>query len=121
MKFKINGVDILPYLKEKGIKREEFDLEAPNAGRTTMDGKMHRAVVAKKLKYTLTFLPLSERDANIVLNLVSTPFFSVETTDLRRGDVTLTMYANNIPSQITQIQDNGLTRWDGLVIPLIEQ
>ena len=121
MTFKINGVDMLPYITAKGIKREEFDLEAPNAGRTTLDGEMHRAVISKKLKYTVTFKPLTEAEAQIVTNAISPQFVTAEISDMRRGDITITMYSNNIPATVAQILPDGSAMWEGIVAPFVER
>ena len=56
-RFTINGVSLLNYLAEDGIKWTRFDVEAPDTGRT-LDGVMHRGRVASKVRLDITCRPL---------------------------------------------------------------
>lgn len=64
--FKIDGVEIpTPSSYDFGIE----DLSSEQTGRT-LDGIMHKDVVAVKDYYTVTWKKLSEDDAALILNLV---------------------------------------------------
>ena len=48
MTFKINGVDITPYMRFEGLKYTTFDLDSDEAGRT-LDGKNIIAILENAL------------------------------------------------------------------------
>jgi hypothetical protein len=86
MILKINGLDILPYIEQKGIKWTRNDLDGSNAGRT-MDGIMHRERVASKIRLDITCLPLKSEDASLILNAINPEYVEVEYTDPMYGHV----------------------------------
>lgn len=117
MTLKIDGVDMLPYIVEKGIKWQRNDLDGSNAGRT-MDGTMHRDRVSTKVRLDITCLPLSSEDASMVLNAIFPEYVEVEYTDPMYGLVYKTMYSNNTPATyINTVTD----MWEGITFPLIER
>ena len=117
MTLKINGVDMLPYIEQKGIKWQRNDLDGSNAGRT-MDGTMHRERVTTKIRLDITCLPLSSADAAVVLNAIFPEYVEVEYTDPMYGHVYKTMYSNNTPATyINTVTD----LWEGITFPLIER
>ena len=117
MILKINGFDILPYIKHKGIKWTRNDLDGSNAGRT-MDGVMHRERIASKIRLDITCLPLKSEDAALLLNAIYPEYVEVEYTDPMYGHVYKTMYSNNNPA--TYI-DTKTDLWEGIAFPLIER
>ena len=117
MVFKIDGVNMLPYLVQNGIKWTRSDIDGDDAGRT-MDGTMHRDRITSKVRLDVTCLPLSSEEAAVVLNAIMPEFVTVEYTDPMEGTVTKTMYANNIPA--TYI-DTVTDLWEGIAFPLIER
>lgn len=117
MVLKINGVDMLPYIVQKGIKWQRNDLDGPNAGRT-MDGTMHRDRIGSKVRIDITCLPLKTEDAKIVLNAIYPEYVEVEYTDPMNGLSYKTMYSNNNPA--TYI-DTKTDKWEGITFPLIER
>lgn len=121
--FKINGVDFLPFIVAEGVKFEEFDLDSPNSGRTTLDGKMHRARVATKTKVTITCKQgLTGEQVHLILNTLHPLFVSVETNKHPRlGHVTLIMYTNNIGTDISHFLPDSTAIYKGFSFPLIEQ
>ena len=117
MVLKVNGVDLLPYVKEKGIKWQRNDLDGSTAGRT-MDGVMHRERVTSKIRLDITCTPLSSEDAQTVLSAILPEYVEVEYTDPLYGLVYKTMYSNNTPA----IYVNTTTdMWEGITFPLIER
>jgi hypothetical protein len=117
MILKINGLDITPYIEQKGIKWTRNDLDGSNAGRT-MDGIMHRERVSSKVRLDITCLPLRSEDAAIVLNAIYPEYVEVEYIDPMYGRVLKTMYSNNTPA--TYI-DTVTDLWEGISFPLIER
>lgn len=117
MILKINGLDITPYIEQKGIKWTRNDLDGSNAGRT-MDGIMHRERVSSKVRLDITCLPLRSDDAAIVLNAIYPEYVEVEYIDPMYGRVFKTMYSNNTPA--TYI-DTATDLWEGISFPLIER
>lgn len=117
MVFKINGVNILPFISQKGIKWQRNDLDGSNAGRT-MDGTMHRDRVTSKIRLDITCLPLSSEDAKTVLNAISPEYVEVEYIDPMHGRVTKSMYSNNIPATYINTKTD---MWEGITFPLIER
>lgn len=117
MVFKINGIDMLPYIAQKGIKWVRNDLDGSNAGRT-MDGTMHRERVATKIRMDITCMPLRSEDASVVLNAIYPEYVEVEYTDPMYGHVIKTMYSNNIPATYL---DTKTGYWEGIAFALIER
>ena len=117
MVLKIDGVDMLPFIKQKGIKWTRNDLDGPDAGRT-MDGTMHRERVTSKVRLDITCIPLTSDQAAVVLNAIYPEYITVEYTDPMYGLITRTMYSNNNPA--TYI-DTSTDLWEGIAFPLIER
>lgn len=117
MILKINGVNMLPYIAQKGIKWQRNDLDGENAGRT-MDGTMHRERVTSKVRLDITCLPLSSADAQTVLGVIFPEYVDVEYTDPMYGHVYKTMYSNNTPATYINTTTD---MWEGISFPLIER
>ncbi len=119
-RFRVGGVNLLPYIAEDGIKWTRFDVEAPDTGRT-LDGVMHRGRVAKKVRLDITCRPLLTSEAMTVLRAIEPEFVSVQYVDPADGSVTRTMYSNNIPATCSIAYDGSTSLWTGLTFPLVEQ
>ena len=119
-RFVVNGVSLLPYLAEDGLKWTRFDVEAPDTGRT-LDGVMHRGRVASKVRLDVTCRPLTSDQAQIVLRAILPEFVTVRYIDPQDGAVTKTMYSNNIPTICATVHPDGSAIWKGLTFPLIER
>lgn len=117
MVLKIDGVDIMPYIEQNGIKWQRNDLDGENAGRT-MDGIMHRERVSSKVRLDVTCLPLRTEDAGKILKAIYPEYVEVEYTDPMDGLCTKTMYSNNNPATYV---DTATDLWEGITFPLIER
>lgn len=117
MVLKINGIDLTPYIQQKGIKWQRNDLDGSNAGRT-MDGTMHRERVTSKVRLDITCLPLTSEDASVVLNTIYPEYVEVEYVDPMYGHSIRTMYSNNTPATFI---DTATDLWEGITFPLIER
>ena len=117
----VNGVNLLNYLAEDGIKWTRNDIEAEDAGRT-LDGTMHRNRVSSKVRLDIKCRPLKSAEAMMVLTAIEPEFVTVRYIDPRDGSVTRTMYSNNIPTICAQVDpETGTALWTGLEFPLIER
>lgn len=120
MVFKINNVDITPYIANEGLQWSRNDVDSPNAGRT-MDATMYRDRVAIKYKWNVTCRPLLASELSTVLSLIKPEFFTVTYTDPTTQTVkTGTFYSNDIPAQYL-MHINGKEYWGGVTFPVIEQ
>ena len=119
-RFTVNGVSLLNYLAEDGIKWTRFDVEAPDTGRT-LDGVMHRGRVASKVRLDITCRPLKSSEVMAVLGAIKPEFVTVRYIDPQDGSVTRTMYSNNIPTICATVNPDGTAIWKGLTFPLIER
>ena len=119
-RFRVGGVNLLPYLAEDGLKWTRFDVEAPDTGRT-LDGVMHRGRVAMKVRLDVTCRPLTDSEAMTVLRAIEPEYVTVQYIDPADGSVTRTMYSNNIPAVCATVSPDGSALWKGLTFPLIER
>ena len=121
MVFKIDGVDILPYIAFRGLKWSRGDVDGPDAGRN-MNGTMLRQRVATKIRLDVTCRPLKTSEASTVLTAIMPEYVTVQYTDPQLGTtVTKTMYANNNPANFLIMRENGTEYWDGITFPLVER
>ena len=120
MVFKINNVDITPYIAFGGLKWSRNDVEAANAGRM-QDGSMQRDRVAIKYRWDVTCRPLTAAEQAIVLSLINPVYITATFTDpVTNTTRTSTCYSNNIPSTYCIQHSNGTEWWNGLAFPVIE-
>ena len=119
-RFRVNGVDLLPYVAENGIRWTRFDVEAPDTGRT-LDGVMHRGRVAKKVRLDITCRPLLSSEAAVVLAAIEPEYVTVQYVDPMDGLAVKTMYSNNIPVTCAMAYEDGDAVWRDLSFPLVER
>ena len=119
-RFSVNGISLVNYLAEDGIKWTRFDVEAPDTGRT-LDGVMHRGRVASKVRLDITCRPLQSSEIMVVLGAIMPEYVTVRYIDPQDGAVTKTMYSNNIPTICATVNSDGTAVWKGLTFPLIER
>lgn len=121
MVFKINGVDITPYIAFGGLKWSRNDVEAANAGRM-QNGEMQRDRVAIKYRFDVTCRPLKASEQAIILQLINNEYVTLQYTDpLTNSTKSGTFYSNNIPSTFAIRYADGTEYWSGLTFPLIEK
>ena len=114
-------VNLVPYLKFGGLKWSRNDIDAPNSGRDTQDGLMHRARVGIKIRLDGTCKPLLQEEATIVLNAIKPEWLEVRYFDIQEGQiVNKRMYSNNIPATFL-LQRGTKQYWEGIAFPLIER
>ncbi len=120
--FKVNGVDILPFIKEGGLKWQRNDVDSSKSGRT-MDATMRRSRVAIKYRWDVTIRPLKTDEINMITALIEPVFVDIETNiDPRHGHYYHSFYSNNVPATCVTIDpETGIAIWNEFSFPLIEQ
>lgn len=111
--------DITNYIAFQGLKRSRNDVDGPEAGRT-LDGTMHRARVATKIRYDVTCRPLKKSELNTLEGLIMPEYIYVKISDPYYGTVTKYMYANNTSAAFCIRKKDGTEWWSGITFPLIE-
>ncbi len=117
--FSIDGVDIRPYIAEKGIQWSRNDIDGENAGRT-LSGVMVRDRVATKMRLDVSCRPLLREEALMIQGLIAPEFVSVHYTDLLYGDVSKVFYSNNGSAVIASAYDDTELIED-ITFPLVEK
>ena len=117
----IDGVDITPYLEDKGFTWNRSDLDSEESKRL-LSGDLQRHFIARKHFLNVKCRPLKTSEASIVLAAIEPPSLEVTYLDPRAGDyVSRRMYANNIPAQVMVIDpDTGEIYWEGIAFQLTE-
>lgn len=120
--YEVNGVNFIPFLIERGITWSEEDIDAENSGRT-MDGVMHRGLVARKDKHTLSFLELSVEDSRTVLGALDSQYLTVRTNVHPKlaGIATFTMYNSSRKGAVSYLDEEGEMSWQLDDLALIER
>lgn len=114
----VNDVDLTRYIDEGGLEYSRNDLD--NDTTRTLDGLMHRNRVAIKDKLTVKCRPLSQADVRILYKAIEPQTVKVKFWSPRAGLVTKTMYSNNVPATVMQVDEDGNPTWEGIEFPLIE-
>lgn len=121
MEFKINGLDITPYIASGGLQWQREDVDGPNAGRA-MDASLLRDRIATKVRWDVTCRPLTGEELNIVLSAIQPEFVSLQYWDPITGSVlTNQFYSNNVPASFLFKQRTGKELWGGVTFPLIQK
>ena len=120
--YKVNDVDMIPYLIDQGLSWSEEDIDEENSGRT-LDGVMHRGLVARKDKHTLAFRELNLEETRIVTNVFDSEYVEVSTNfhPKRAGIALLTMYNSSRTAAIADLDEDGTAYWYLGNIALIER
>lgn len=121
MVLKIDGVDIVPYIKFGGLKWQRSDVDSSKTTRA-LDGTLERVRVATKRRLDVECRPLTSEEVKIVLDSIMPVWVEVEYYDPQDGKVvTRTMYSNNNPATYAMKRPDNTEWWDGVTFPLIER
>lgn len=120
MYFRINGVDIMPFIKYKGIKWTRNDIDSANAGRT-LSGLMNRGRVTMKVKLEISCRSLSQTEVQTLFNLIYPEYVTVEYVDPLFGPRSAQFYSNNVPGTFCMLKPDGTGWWDDISFPLVER
>lgn len=121
MVFKIDGVDVTPYMHFEGLKYTTFDLDSEEAGRT-LDGNMRRSRVATKVRWDVPCRALRTAEVTYLFQLLSPEWVTLEASDPLFGPRSGTFYSNNnsIAMKISSTTETN-ELWEGFSFPLVEQ
>lgn len=120
MIWEINGVDFSDTVMQGGLEWEYDDIDSRDAGRTTMDGKMHRARITSKLKWKVKCMPLSQERAQQLLKAIYPETIRIRTVHPVKGLCTLEYYSNNRTGAHLRTQEDGTEVWSGISYPVTE-
>lgn len=112
---KINGVAIAT---PKTFEVTVSDLDGES--NRNAKGEMIRDRIAVKRKINLEWGPLIQSEISIILNAVSSVFFTVEFPDPQLGLIAKTMYVGDRTSPAYSYIDNKI-KWQGLKMNFIEK
>jgi hypothetical protein len=118
---KIDG-EYIPNPKAKGFTISYDDADY-DSGRVE-SGLLHRACLGYTRKLNLSFPPLNNEQASLLLNAVKTtpdrPFFMVTFPDALEGkDITREMYVGGRTFPAYSMDDSGEILWEGIAFNLI--
>lgn len=121
MLFKVNGLDITPYIAHGGIKWSRNDLDGPNAGRT-LDGTMFRDRVGIKYRWDITCRPLLQSEFATLMQALQPEFFNLQYVDpITLETVTEEYYSNDIPAEYELVNLGKEVRVMGVTFPVIQR
>lgn len=122
MVFKVNGIDITPYIAKQGVKWTRNDVDGPNTGRSIENALLIRDRIATKIRIDVTCRPLKSSETMILLRAIYPEYVTVTYTDpMAGGEVTKEMYSNNVPASYLLQRPDGTEWWSGITFPLIER
>ena len=117
---RLNGFDVLPYIKDKGLRWEEIDIEGRNAGKT-LDGKDHPDTLSKKRSLQIDCGGMNLAAANQLLNAISPDTFILETDiDPKYGTTSFEVKCKRKPATCLAVDKSGATLWDDISFPINE-
>lgn len=111
----LNGIKIAKV--PSTYKLSSQDVSLPGAGRT-MDAKMHKKRVSKKIKIELEWKVLSYDEAKSILNATSPEYFNATVLDFSGSFVTKEFYRGDINGQF---YGEPVNQWVPLSFSLIER
>ena len=122
MIFTINGVDIVPYLAENGLKWSWNGIGSPDAGRD-MTGTMHRGLVTTKARCDVSCFWMNKTAARVVHQAIMPEYVTVVTDTIpwENGTITMTMYSNNVEQTLESEYTDGVQMYKDLQFPLIQR
>lgn len=122
MIFEINGVNIVPYLAENGLKWSWNGIDAPDAGRD-MSGDMHRGLVTVKARCDVSCFWMPKDVATLIHQTIMPEYVTVRTDTIpwRSGVSVLRMYSNNVAHTLETEYTDGTQVYRDLEFPLIER
>lgn len=120
--YRVNGIDMIPFLVEGGVVWADEDIDGSDSGRT-MDGVMHRELIATKDKHTLRFRELELDEIRLVKSAFKSQYVLVETNfhPGTAGNLIFTMYNSSRKAATSYLDENGNARFVMDEISLIER
>lgn len=122
MTFTINGVNIVPYIAENGIKWSWNGIDSSNAGRD-MSGTMHRGLVTQKARCDVSCYWMPKSAARTIHQAIMPEYVTVvtDTVPWVNGVTSMRMYSNNVSQTLETEYTDGTQLYNDLEFPLIER
>lgn len=122
MVFTINGLNIVPFIGENGIKWTANGIDSADAGRA-QNALMYRGLVGYKAKCEIACLWLDTNEVRALLQTIMPEYVTVVTDTIpwRNGETTLTMYSNNIGATVLTEYTDGTKIYGDVEFPLVER
>ena len=120
--YRVNGIDMVPFLIQGGIVWADEDIDGSDSGRT-MDGVMHRELIATKDKHTLRYRELDLDEIRYVKSAFTSQYVTVETNFHPgvAGNLIFTMYNSSRKAATSYLDEEGNARFVMEDISLIER
>lgn len=117
-----NGLDIVPFIGENGIKWTANGIDSSDAGRA-QDMTMYRGLLGYKAKAEIACLWMDKADVQPLLRAIMPEFVTVVTDTIpwENGTRTLTMYSNNIQATVLTEYTDGNKLYGDVEFPLVER
>lgn len=122
MVFTINGLNIVPYIGENGIKWTANGVDSADAGRT-QDLTMYRGLIGYKAKCQVSCLWMDRDNARTLMQTIMPEYVTVVTDTIPwlNGTHTMTMYSNNIGATCLTEYSDGTKMYGDVEFPLVER
>ena len=117
-----DGLNIVPFIGEDGIKWTANGIDSDDAGRT-QDMIMHRGLLGYKAKCQVACLWMDKNDIEPLLQAIMPEFITVVTDTIPwlSGTRTLTMYSNNFAATCLTEYTDGTKLYGDVEFPLVER
>lgn len=112
----INGIPV-PSPDTYEVVISDLDASANRSG----NGTLYRDRIAVKRTLNVSWLLMDSQDLSILLNAMSTPFFSVAYMDPQLGISTKTFYVSDRTAGIAIKMADGTYKWRGVSFSLVER
>lgn len=121
-----NGFNAWPLTQPWNVTVEPNDVDSESSGRTTMNARMERRIVAEKDKIVAKFPMLSQPEAQSLLGSVHGDFCRVNYTSPRYGERSnVEFYAKISPltaaPPLPLPNRRGIAAWQNVEITLVER
>ena len=116
------GINIVPFLGEKGVKWTANGIDSSDAGRT-QDLRMQRGLLGYKAKCNVSCLWMDKADTVPLLQAIMPEYITVITDTIPWIDdtVVLEMYSNNIGATCLTEYTDGNKLYGDVEFPIVER
>lgn len=119
--FKINGHDYTRYIAADGLKPAINDVDADGSGRNYLDALMYRRRVARKDKWTVTFLRLSAETMKQLETDMDADYLAITLLDPKTDTQMERIYYSSALNRGIQRKVGGKTVYDGVTFNITER
>lgn len=113
-------IDITPFIAWQGLTFSLNSIDGPDAGRT-MDGRMHRDMIAIKEKMQIKTVPLKRAQTSLLISLLEPETLTVRVNPYPNTNSAkvMVMYTNNVQTSHIIHRESG-EELESISFPLIE-